>query len=165
MVIFNSLLKQHKLASCSLLMLFVWPLLLTTHYIENTTFYFYLYIFLIYINYSAFLAGITKGKRIVRNITTAGAVQFFVISNLLLILAFAFGWQFFNLFGTNNQCLIDSSLIDAIYLSITIFATEGFGDLLPCNDYGKILFIAEAFIGLAHFGVFFTLILQRVVRI
>ncbi len=155
--------KQQRLPLYLLLCMFAWPWLLKLGYVENTSTALHGFIALVYLNYFSYVLSIAKGLRLRHGIEPEQAVWLFILSNLLLIYTFATGWQMFDVYGTSAGCSNNPDFLDSLYFSATIFATVGFGDFLPCNRDGKLLFIAESFIGSTHFGIFITLIFSRVV--
>lgn len=114
-------------------------------------------------NYLSFIFSIAYGQRMQMGLHPAQAVWLFLLSNILLILTFAAGWQVFDVYGTSAGCNNNTDSLDSLHFSTTIFATVGFGDLLPCNAHGKMLFIAESIVGSTHFGIFITLVFSRVI--
>lgn len=147
----------------TLIFMFVWPLLVRFRIIDHGGNTLYWFIAGVYINYLSFIFSIAYGQRAQTGLHPAQAVWLFMLSNLLLILTFAAGWQVFDVYGTSAGCSNNTDFLDSLYFSTTIFATVGFGDFLPCNANGKILFIAESIIGSTHFGIFITLIFSRVI--
>jgi hypothetical protein len=147
----------------TLLVMFAWPWLIKWDVIEHGSNTLYWFIAATYLNYLSFIFSIAYGQRIRAGLHPAQAVWLFMLSNVLLILTFATGWQVFDVYGTSAGCSNNTNFLDSLYFSTTIFATVGFGDFLPCNEHGKALFIAESIIGSTHFGIFITLIFSRVI--
>lgn len=147
----------------TLVFMFFWPLLIRFEIIDHGSETMYWFIAITYLNYFAFIFSIAYGQRMQQGLHPAQAVWLFMLSNILLILTFAAGWQMFDVYGTSDGCTNNTNFLDSLYFSATIFATVGFGDFLPCNDDGKLLFIAESLIGSMHFGIFITLVFSRVI--
>ncbi|WP_373976595.1 potassium channel family protein [Chitinibacter sp. SCUT-21] len=147
----------------TLLFMFCWPWLIKLGLVAHTSNTLYWFIAVVYLNYMSFVLSIAKGHRLKDGIDPVQAVWLFVLSNILLVLTFATGWQMFDVYGTSAGCTNNTNFLDSLYFSLTIFATVGFGDFLPCNADGKALFIAESLIGSTHFGIFITLIFSRVI--
>ncbi|WP_410499453.1 potassium channel family protein [Chitinibacter sp. S2-10] len=147
----------------TLLFMFAWPWLIKLGLVGKSATTLHWFIAVVYLNYLSFVFSIAKGQRLQNGIHPAQAVWLFILSNILLIMTFATGWQVFDVYGTSAGCANNIDFLDSLYFSTTIFATVGFGDFLPCNADGKILFIAESIIGSTHFGIFITLIFSRVI--
>ncbi|QZA77184.1 potassium channel family protein [Deefgea tanakiae] len=147
----------------TLLFMFLWPLLIRFEILDHGSETMYWFIAATYLNYLAFIFSIAYGQRMQEGLHPAQAVWLFLLSNMLLILTFAAGWQMFDVYGTSDGCSNNTNFLDSLYFSATIFATVGFGDFLPCNADGKLLFIAESLIGSTHFGIFITLVFSRVI--
>jgi hypothetical protein len=147
----------------TLILMFVWPFMVRLRILDNDGDSLYWFIAAVYVNYLSFIFSIAYGQRVQSGLHPAQAVWLFLLSNILLILTFAAGWQVFNVYGTSEGCTNNTDFLDSLYFSTTIFATVGFGDFLPCNANGKLLFIAESIIGSTHFGIFITLIFSRVI--
>lgn len=152
-----------KVPLYTLLFMFVWPFLIRMRILDPGGTTLYWFIAATYVNYLSFIFSIAYGQRMQMGLHPAQAVWLFLLSNILLILTFAAGWQVFDVYGTSDGCNNSSDFLDSLYFSTTIFATVGFGDFLPCNAHGKMLFIAESIIGSTHFGIFITLIFSRVI--
>lgn len=147
----------------TLLLMFAWPWLIKWEIVDRGGDTLYWFIAATYLNYLSFIFSIAYGQRMQAGLHPAQAVWLFMLSNILLILTFATGWQVFDVYGTSAGCTNNTNFLDSLYFSTTIFATVGFGDFLPCNEHGKTLFIAESIIGSTHFGIFITLIFSRVI--
>ncbi len=147
----------------TLIFMFVWPFLIRLDLLDHNGNALYWFIGFTYLNYLSFIFSIAYGHRMQDGLHPAQAVWLFLLSNILLILTFAAGWQMFDVYGTSAGCSNNTNFLDSLYFSTTIFATVGFGDFLPCNAHGKTLFIAESIIGSTHFGIFITLIFSRVI--
>jgi voltage-gated potassium channel Kch len=49
-----------------------------------------------------------------------------------------------------------TSLIDSIYFTLVTLTTLGYGDIVPCTPFGKVVIMIEAFIGIAIFSRFLS---------
>ena len=56
---------------------------------------------------------------------------------------------------TNSPLFEDVGIIKALYLSVVTITTLGFGEIVPINDYGRILILIESILGIFFIGAFF----------
>ena len=118
-----------------------------------------LQVFLLYALYFAFLHSLSTKLDEFGSKDVLSAILIYVIFTMLLVILFASVWLKVKLrLGADQK---NPSLIDAIYFSVVTFSTIGFGDVVPANNLGKLLLIAEAMLGTTHAAVFIAILFSK----
>jgi Ion channel len=105
---------------------------------------------------------------IVRNVRTERAVTLHTLSGVLAIYLLA-GMFFSFLFGAVDAVddgnffaeVADASRSDFLYFSYVTLSTTGYGDLVPANDVGRMLAVAEALLGQIYLVTIVALIVAN----
>lgn len=104
-----------------------------------------------------------KNEQIGRNFVLA--VALYIVYTALLTTQFAFAWGFGGGFGPPNSgngfYPATADLVDALYFSITVFTTVGFGDYVPITHAAKLYFCFESMVAATHNAAFFSILLIR----
>ena len=89
----------------------------------------------------------------------------FLFFNMTLVIAvlFATPWIAFGHVSLNGQPKGDLGLLDAMYLSVTVLTTLGFGDIVPCDEPSRAYLIYQALFGVMHMVVSFSVITSRMI--
>ncbi len=142
------------------LLLLAWVIGLWREYIPYVDWALYCYSGLVVLLYFAILWSISRHMDPMTKGTETTAVVLFLVTSLLLVVAFGFGWQVFgNFVGPNHA---SPTKTDAFYFSVVAFTTLGFGDFAPHTDAGKIFLAIEALMGTTHMAAFFAIVVSRV---
>ena len=87
----------------------------------------------------------------------------FILTSLgLLMLLTAINWFFRDSFKLMLDDKVISSVADAIYFSVIVVTTLGFGDITPATQIGKIFIAFESLIGFVMFAVLTSIIFKRI---
>ncbi len=76
------------------------------------------------------------------------AVALALLAHVVEIIVFGIGWFTLVDAGFVEISLPAPTMVDAIYLSGTVYTSLGFGDIVPVNGAGKLLAVLEAVTGL-----------------
>lgn len=82
---------------------------------------------------------------------------------VLIALLFTMPWIAFAHVSLNGQPKGDLGLLDAMYLSVSVLTTLGFGDIVPNDEPSRAFLIYQALFGVTHMVVSFSVITSRMI--
>lgn len=82
---------------------------------------------------------------------------------VLIALLFTTPWIAFAHVSLNGQTKGDLGLLDAMYLSVSVLTTLGFGDIVPNDEPSRAFLIYQAIFGVTHMVVSFSVITSRMI--
>ena len=132
------------------------------HYQNEILSYLWLFIYSsIIINfYLSVIYLISNSKEDLEHKNIFKAVYTYLLLNVVIIAWFAFAVMSFNGIICEKYCS-SIELLNAIYYSTVSFTTIGFGEILPVNNFGKILLILEALIGSITTATFISVVFLK----
>jgi hypothetical protein len=82
---------------------------------------------------------------------------------LLIALLFTMPWIAFAHVSLNGKPIVDLGLLDAMYLSVSVLTTLGFGDIVPSDEPSRAFLIYQVLFGVTHMVVSLSVITSRMI--
>lgn len=86
----------------------------------------------------------------------------FMLSSIVLMLTFTLiNWLNQNRFGLEFEQGGGLSFVEAVYFSIVVVTTLGFGDISPTTEIGQIVISGQALVGFTMFAIFASMLYRK----